>query len=245
VGTSFNRSSLCAPRRQHVLAALALFTAAAAIAPAARANIYLQYGGITGAVTAPNFQGTIAANTFSLGAVRGIATTTGGSNRTPSFPDITDATLTGPSSIASVSLFLEALDGLGQNATVFITAPAGPKQSEKTYAQWDFTNTLLSSFNTTSTGSAGPSTSVDAYTLNFTKFTYTWNNYDSLGAISGTESFTYDIAQAKVVSSAQAGDVSNFALVTFVPEPSSAAALLALAAPLVARRRRRRRQSRA
>lgn len=197
----------------------------------ARADLFLKYGNITGDVTTAGYVGDIELNSFSLSVSRAVSNPTGGSSqRETSAPLFSDAALEAPSSSADVPLFSQALQGEGQNASIFITQTI--QGNVVTFAEWDFTNTLIDSFSTASDGDRPE----DSLSLNFTKVTYKWSNFDNTGTLIGSESVTYDLTNG-LASSASLGDTAGFAFITSVPEPASALLLLA-AAPLFLKRRR-------
>jgi type VI protein secretion system component Hcp len=219
--------------RKRYVAALGL-ALAAGVAAQSRASIYLEYPGINGPVAAPGFAGDIQLLDFALADSRAISSPTGGStDRESSAPKFSDVSMDANGSSASVQLLQASVEGEGQSVKMFITQPFG-KNPNQTFAEWDFSNAMISSY---STGSAG-GVPVDHFTLNFTAFTYTWTNYDSVtGAQTGTVKYGYDMATAKSTIASE-GDTSGFSLVSAVPEPLSAG-VFALGLPLLLRRRRR------
>jgi type VI protein secretion system component Hcp len=217
--------------------ALAFFAVAAAAAVPAHAALFMHFAGITGNVTTPLYQGDILLDTFSIGASRTITTPTGaGSTRESSPPSFSDASISSAATAASIALFTQSL--IGKPATVNLYLSEISRGANVTYAEWDFTDALISSF---FTSTASGNTPEDFYTLNFSTVTYTWFNIDpSSGTVSGSETVTFDLTQGQVTSSA-VGDTAGFSFATSsvdaTPEPASAS-LFVLAAPLFLKRRR-------
>src|SRR5262249_41155812 len=82
--------------------------------------IYVKYASIEGDVTESTHKKWIEVNTFDWGGVtRGITSPTGGSaDRESTAPLIRDVVVTKPVDVASSQLFIEALQGLGEDVTI-------------------------------------------------------------------------------------------------------------------------------
>lgn len=201
------------------------------LAAPARAAIYMKYGTVNGDVTAKGYEKTIELSSFSLAVSRSVSSPVGfAGDRHTSAPSFSEVTLTAHASSASVPMFQEAVQGVGQDAIIYLTKTN--RDSQITYAEWDLKNAIVSSFST----SGGGDIPLDTYTLSPTAYTYKWNNYDATGAQTGQVVYGYDLIklQSTLVSS---GDTTGFSFITAVPEPASLAGLL-LAGPVLLMRRR-------
>jgi type VI secretion system secreted protein Hcp len=164
--------------------AILSFAWLAAAAPA-HAAIFLRYNGIQGDITDPQFQSDILLDSFSLGDSRSVGPPAGGNDQ-GSVSGLGAVSVSSIATQASVALFTESLVGEPADASIYITEILNNTTVIPT--EWDFFNTLISSFST----SSGGDTPEDFYTLNFTRVTYTSTTFDTLGNFRGRTSVTYD-----------------------------------------------------
>lgn len=208
-----------------------VLTGVLAVSIDAHAALYLKYGNVSGDVTAAGYEHTIELDSFSLGVGRTVSSPTGGAtDRETSAPSFSQVSVTALASSASVPMFEAAVQGQAQDATIYVTKAV--RGALVTYAEWDFRNTLVTSFST----SSGGEQMIDAYTLDPTSYTYKWTNYDTVGNPIGNLSYTYDL-NTRLSTLVSSGDTTGFSFVTSAPEPASMAMLL-LAAPAILSRRR-------
>lgn len=138
------------------------------------ANIYLNFPGINGDVTLSGHEGWIEVRDLHWGIARVLDTTIGGAaNRVKSHPQITEVTLTKFLDNSSPGLFDNLLtDSTGVEAEIHIVSSA-----DAVYCSYTLENCLVGTINTT----AGGDKPMEVVTLNFTKFTVSYNPTDASG----------------------------------------------------------------
>ena len=156
--------------------------------------IYVQYGKITGDVTAAGHEKWIEVNSFQWGVGRGISSPTGGSaNRESSAPSVSEIVVTKPTDSSTSKLLDESLQGEGEDVTIdFVKTDKGKLE---VYMSYTLNDTLISGFSMSSGGDK-PQESVS---FNFAKIALKTIEMDVKGAAGTPATVTYDVGQAKVV----------------------------------------------
>jgi type VI protein secretion system component Hcp len=133
-------------------------------AQTASAGIYLQFDGITGPA-GPTYAQDAKVQSFSFGVSRSPSTTSG--TRGGSTPNISDITISHNFDKYSAPLFQQSLTGGGSNKAVLYFTSLNAKNLPVKYLEIDLTDVLVTSFQTSSGGTA-PNESIS---LNVTGFT--------------------------------------------------------------------------
>ena len=157
--------------------------------------IYMNYDGITGAVTEDGHKGWIEVHSFQWGVGRGISTPTGAAaDREASPPSVSEIVITKPTDVASLKLFSEALAGEGKTVKLdFVTTV---KNKVEKYMSYELSNTLVSGYSVSSGGDR-PTESVS---LNFTKITVTFAANKEAGAgLDSSGTAGYDVGAGKTI----------------------------------------------
>jgi type VI secretion system secreted protein Hcp len=126
--------------------------------------IYMDFGGITGDVTANGYAGDIQLLGFSWGVNNGASAASSGES---SAPAISEITVTKALDKASPCLLQEALIGESQDAKIFFVNSVNGELN--TYAEYDLKDVLISGYGVSSSGGVP----TESLSLNFTKVLFT------------------------------------------------------------------------
>ena len=159
----------------------------AIITPQAFAPIYMRYEGIDGDVTAEGYSKWIEISSTQWGVGRGIGPPTGGSNREPSAPSISEIVVTKVQDVSSAHLFAEAT--VGKPKVVEIHLVTTTAERPQPYLKMTLNNTLISGYSQ----SSGGDRPTESLSLNFTKITLSYLTYSATGGVT-TKTVSYDLA---------------------------------------------------
>lgn len=157
--------------------------------------IYLKIDGVDGTVTEDAHKNWIELGSFQWGVGRGISTPVGNaSNREASLPSISEITLTHTMDKSSINIFdLSLADAKGKKFEIDFVKTATGSAGNVVYLHYELENTLISGYSISSGGDM-PS---ESFSLNFTKITEKFTDFDS-GNANGTPTVKgYDLANAK------------------------------------------------
>jgi type VI secretion system secreted protein Hcp len=155
--------------------------------------MYMNYEGIDGSVTAKGYEKWVELHSFQFGVSRGITTPTGrAANREAGGPQITEIVVTKVQDGASARLYQEAVSGTGDKV-VKIDLVKTDKGKFEAYLQYVLENTIISSFNFSSSGDRP----LEALSLNFTKITYHTTQMDSANKTGKPDRGMWDLVESK------------------------------------------------
>lgn len=152
---------------------------------------YIQIDGIKGEVTAEGYEGWIEVGSVQWGVARGISSTAGG--REASAPSISEITLTKTLDSTSPALFLRAVGGISNIATVklhLVTPSSGSTNTNTVFYKLTLSNVLVSS--QSNSGSTGDDRPQESISLNFSKIEVEYLVDGKTASRAG-----YDLATAK------------------------------------------------
>lgn len=157
--------------------------------------IYMQYETIKGDVTEEKHKQWVDIGSFQLGVGRAINSPIGSTaKREVSTPSVSDITVSKRMDISSYRWLEESL--YGQKAvtcTVHFTR-TGTDGNTEVFAEFIFTNCLVSNYST----SSGGSDATESIGINFTKMEYKYTDRDAVNAAGGAQPrMAYDLTAAK------------------------------------------------
>jgi type VI secretion system secreted protein Hcp len=157
--------------------------------------IYMKYDTIKGDVTEDTHKDWVELHSAQFGIGRGISAPTAGSakDRESSAPTVSEIVCTKDMDFSSADLFQESLRGKGKPCEIdFVRSTQD--QGMALYLKLTLTNTMISSYST----SSGGDKPTESLSLNFTKIEYKYVPTDEAHADSKPKIYTYDLATAKV-----------------------------------------------
>ena len=154
--------------------------------------IYLKLDGITGDCTQADHKQWMDIDSMTWNVTRSIQTQAGATtNRESSEPQVGEVTLIKRSDSSTAKLIQESTTGkTGKTATIDMVTTGNPGQ---TYLQYTLTNTLVSSYASTTTGDRP----VETITLNFTKKEVKYTSYDEQNNPQSPQIASYNISTAQ------------------------------------------------
>jgi type VI secretion system secreted protein Hcp len=155
--------------------------------------IYMNFNSIPGDVTETNHSTWIELDSFQWGVARGISSPVGSSaERESTAPAVSEVIVTKENDISSGKLMTQALSGDG--VTVQIDFTRTFKDSQAIYLTLILTNTIISSYSHSSSGSDRPR---ETLSLNFTKVQFSTIQMNATGDAGQPDHVTYDLATAQ------------------------------------------------
>jgi type VI secretion system secreted protein Hcp len=139
--------------------------------------ILMNYGGkIKGDSAYPDHKDWIQLSSCQFGVGRGIASSSGGSDRETGTPSVSEVVVTKNSDVSSVDLFVESAGGKDPKlTTIDFCNVQGNKVN--VYLQLELENTLISGYSV----SSGGDRPTESLSLNFTKIKYKYTKFESGG----------------------------------------------------------------
>lgn len=157
--------------------------------------IYLKIDGVDGTVTEDAHKKWIELNSFQWGVGRGISTPVGNAaNREASLPSISEITVSHNMDKASINLFdLSVADAKGKKFEIDFVKTATGGGGNVTYLHYELENCLISGYSI----SSGGDMPTESLSLNFTKITEKFTDFEGDNA-NGTPTVKgYDLAAGK------------------------------------------------
>ena len=157
--------------------------------------IYMKIDGVDGSVTEADHTGWVELNSFQWGVGRGISTPVGSAaNREASLPSISEIVVTRQMDKASSNLFdLSVSDATGKAVQIDFVQTATGGSGNIVYLHYELENALISGYSLSSGGN-DPSESIS---INFTKISQKWTDYDAANQNPTPTVKGYDLANAK------------------------------------------------
>lgn len=154
--------------------------------------IYFKFAGIEGEATHANHKNWMEIKSLRWDVRREVKTLAGAAaNREGSQPTVASITLTKTTDVSSTKLLQQACTGnQGKDATIDLVTSGNPGD---TYIQYQLTNTIIDSYEVSSSGERPEET----ITLNFTKFSVKYTPYDESNQPGGPQIASYDLATAQ------------------------------------------------
>jgi len=166
----------------------------------ADAAIFMQYGDIKGESTAKDHDEWINVESFQFGVSREFSSSGGsGGGRTASNPNFQEISVTKETDKTTPEIFGEAVAGKNALVTIDFTQSCG-SAGQITYLRYVLTNTQVSSFNISGSGSSGD-TPTENLSLNYQKIEMTFFLFsdDGFCTSKGIVEAGYDLVSNKPV----------------------------------------------
>lgn len=152
--------------------------------------VYMEYEGVPGAVTATGYEKWIALESVEVSSTRNIEQITGDvMNRARNLPQWEMVKIAKQADAASEGLITSAMQGKGVTVKIDVVEP-GDKPTP--YVQYELTNTIIASFESSSDGDQ-PS---ESYELSFTKIKVWFVTHDAQGKQVKSGGITYDLEKS-------------------------------------------------
>ena len=158
--------------------------------------IYMNFDGVTGAVTAAGHEKWIELESCQMGVHRNVTSATGrGTNREASVPSVSEIVVTKYQDCASTGLFRASLWGEGKKVKIDFCKT--DKDKFEPYLQIELENTLVSSYSASGHGGDGHARPMESLAMNFTKITFNATTMDNKNATAKPDRASWDLAQGK------------------------------------------------